>query len=449
MPYEYRLENLNRLSQISAPKHIKSLSNALYPGTHCPLFGAAMAACEIEGLQALVIGTDECTYYTQAFAIDRTDIHNNFWSYAMEHGDIVFGSAGNVSAAVRKINQVKHPQAILLITTCVPEITGENFDALAENLTRELGIPVLAVHTEHFRCNSHMSGIEKTLLALLEVMRPQPVAETQLNILGHRFGSIENSELFALLSQKGYSIQLKLPYKTTVAEISKAPAARMNIVADFTALPLAEKMKERFGTEYVVFDKFLNPQRIDASYCALETALGCALRGEVEAARRALQAKMAEAKPRLAGKTFIYGNSVMPAFEVSGFLCSLGMKPIVIQARDLYQNDDIYIAEILAGGHDPYVSSIANIAPLRAIYPMIHPDFYIGHENPHDLIKHGILQVTFDAAASKQGYELAIGVIDNLLDALDAKRNPMLAMMGMSAGAPAGRPAGHPMEVKA
>lgn len=204
MQFEYSLDNLNRLSQISAPKHIKSLSNALYPGTHCPLFGAALAACEVEGLEALVIGTDECTYYTQAFAIDRTTVDNNFWSYTMDHSDVVFGSAAHVGDAVREIHRVRGPRAILLVTTCVPEITGENFDALAASLTDELAIPVLAVHTEHFRCNSHISGIENTLLALAEVMQPQPVEPKKVNILGHRFGSITESELFRLLGTRGY-----------------------------------------------------------------------------------------------------------------------------------------------------------------------------------------------------------------------------------------------------
>lgn len=116
------------------------------------------------------------------------------------------------------------------------------------------------------------------------------------------------------------------------------------------------------------------------------------------------------------------------------------MTPIVIQARDLYKNDDVYIQEILDQGHDPHVASIANIAPLRKLYPMIKPNFYIGHENPHDLIKYGIQQVTFDAASSRVGYELSTSIIDNLLDILDGKKNPMLAMMGAAAG--------HPGEVK-
>ncbi len=36
----YSLDILNRLKQIETDKDIKALTYAIYPGTHCPLFGA-------------------------------------------------------------------------------------------------------------------------------------------------------------------------------------------------------------------------------------------------------------------------------------------------------------------------------------------------------------------------------------------------------------------------
>ena len=44
----YTLDILNRLDEINEDKDIKSLSHAIFPGTHCPLFGVALTASYIK-----------------------------------------------------------------------------------------------------------------------------------------------------------------------------------------------------------------------------------------------------------------------------------------------------------------------------------------------------------------------------------------------------------------
>lgn len=55
----YTLESLNRLSEIETDQDIKSLSHAIFPGTHCPLFGVALTASYIKNMTVIVIGTSE------------------------------------------------------------------------------------------------------------------------------------------------------------------------------------------------------------------------------------------------------------------------------------------------------------------------------------------------------------------------------------------------------
>lgn len=60
------LGRLKRLSEIEdRNKDIHSLTYAQFPGTHCPLMGAAMAIRGIDGAVMMIIGTDECAYYIQ------------------------------------------------------------------------------------------------------------------------------------------------------------------------------------------------------------------------------------------------------------------------------------------------------------------------------------------------------------------------------------------------
>ncbi len=121
----------------------------------------------------------------------------------------------------------------------------------------------------------------------------------------------------------------------------------------------------------------------------------------------------------LAGKRFIYGNTPLLAFEFASSLSQLGMEPLLIQARDLYQNDDTYMRELLSQGHDPYVSRIANIAPLQALYSELKPNIYIGHENPQRLMELGIVQVAVDAAAAKLGFEVPLTALRMIVKAVE------------------------------
>jgi nitrogenase molybdenum-cofactor synthesis protein NifE len=101
----------------------------------------------------------------------------------------------------------------------------------------------------------------------------------------------------------------------------------------------------------------------------------------------------------------------MLAFELCSFLCEIGMIPELIMARDIYVNDDKYMKEINQRGFDPYVTKIANIAPLQQIYDELKPDLYIGHENPRTLMEKKIVQVTLDVVAKKLGFEVPITVM--------------------------------------
>lgn len=49
---------------------IEELSYAINPGAHCDLFGAVMIAAGIEDLKILVVGTEECTYYSKNFIFE-------------------------------------------------------------------------------------------------------------------------------------------------------------------------------------------------------------------------------------------------------------------------------------------------------------------------------------------------------------------------------------------
>ena len=111
------------------------------------------------------------------------------------------------------------------------------------------------------------------------------------------------------------------------------------------------------------------------------------------------------------------------ALELSHFLSELGIEPVFIQLRELYEQDIKYQEKLLNKGYNPYVSRIANIAPLRELYDKIGADIYIGHESPIILKEKGLMQITLDSHAQKIGYELPIEVMKDLIHLI--KNNSM------------------------
>ncbi len=401
------LARMKRLGSVETIKDVRPLTAAMFPGTHCPLMGAAMAVRGISDALMLIIGTDECTYYTKHFSVQAENfggLHGRCVSVALDGHDVTFGCAKKVEAAFAEMMEEYHPQAVFLVTTCVVEVIGDDFDAVAAALTEKYGLPVMAVHTEHFKCENHLPGVERTMTACFDLMRARP-CDGSINLLGQRLGDFQETELFGVLQEAGVRVGLRLPCGCRVEDIRNAPAAQANIVVDDTALPLARKMRSAFGTPYVMFDKFAAPARIAACYQTLFDALKLPQPTRLQTLRAQAEAAREEAARELRGVTYIYGNTPLRCYEFNRFMVELGMQPQVIQSNAILPEDEEDRAAILRHC-DPYITKTANIAPLQSIYDVLHPMLYLGHEYAARLRAKGIALVRTDGVSNMLGYEI-------------------------------------------
>ncbi|MCC0653714.1 MULTISPECIES: nitrogenase component 1 [unclassified Clostridioides] len=417
----YTLNVLNRLKDIAYDKDIKSLSYAVFPGTHCPLFGVVLTASYIKNMALVIVGTNECTYYSKNFAYHRQSGQDSVYSVVLKDKDIVFGAEKKVIEAVKYISEVEKFDAIMIVTTCVPELIGEDYNALSEELEELIGIPVLAVNTEHYTCNSHIIGMTRALKSLSSVMENH-TNKKGVNILGHRQENVEDTELVKLLFKEGVKINCVIPSKCTIRDIKSASSAKLNIVTDMIALDLAEDMKNKFGIEYIYFDKNMKESIIMENYNKLCNILDIDVQDELLEQRQKYNLLLNKCRLLMEGKKLIYGNTPMMVFETVDFLTELGLVPEFIQVRELYEQDGLFKDNIIKKGHNPYISRIANIAPLRSLYDTINADIYIGHENPMLLKEKGLMQITLDEHAQKIGFELPIGIMETLIKLFDVEK---------------------------
>lgn len=400
------LNKLARLRQVTNIKDVPQLTHGLFPGTHCPLMGAAMAIGGIEDALMVVVGTDECAYYNKSMTIGSSQfggIEGRCVSVVLDAHDVTFGSLEHMQQDFEELVQEYHPSCVFLVTTCVIEVIGDDYDALAASLSEKYQLPVMAVHTEHFKCEDHLPGLERTITACLEMMETCPCNDS-VNILGQRLGIFSTTELYRELQEAKVNIGLQLPSGCTVEAIKKAPQAKVNIVVHDIALPLAEKMQEKFGIPYVFFNRFLNPEKTMSAYQELFQYLELPLPKSVEENYTKTKATTRQMQGSLAGIPYIYGNTPYAIFELNAYLASLGMIPKLIQTGRLTEKDAEDIHEIVQHG-DPYICKSANISPLQYVYDELDPYLYMGHEFAGRLKKKGIAVVHADMANALLGFE--------------------------------------------
>lgn len=424
----YSLDVLNKLDEINEDKDIKSLSHAIFPGTHCPLFGVMLTASYIKNMPVLVVGTSECTYYTKNFAYHSQKGKDSVYSLALKEKDVVFGAQVKVEKAIKQIVEIEEPDAIMIVTTCVPELIGEDYSSIEYSLSDEINIPIFVVNTEHFKCNSHIPGMTRALKSLGNAMN-KPKYNEGVNILGHRQSDVEKTELVSILKSQGIKINTVIPSKCDIEDIKNASNVKLNIVTDMIAIDLAKYMKEKFSIDYIYFDKHMSKNIIFENYHKLSKILDIDFNKKLTPQRKEYDELFLKLSEILKGKKLIYGNTPMMAFETVDFLSDLGAIPIFVQVRELYEQDKIFKKNLIEKGFNPYVSRIANIAPLRHLYDSIGADLYIGHENPMLLREKGLMQITMDSHAQKIGYELPIAMMKDLIKLFEMKNNKMGGMM--------------------
>lgn len=412
------LKKMKTLRQVGNMKQVKPLSYALFPGYHCPLMGAMLTIKEIENSVMVVIGPDECAYYTKlATSGGRMKAEGcEVVSVVLDQHDVTFGCQEKMDEAFRELMEEYSPQAVYLVTTCVVEVIGDDIDAMARGYAKEYGLPVMVVHAENFKTDDHLPGIEHTMDASIDLMEKQEVCDC-VNVLGLRLGDFTKTEVYRYLAESGTEVAMMLPGKSSAEQIKTAPKAKCNIVVHPVGLPLAKEMEKKFGTPYVVFERYSDPNRILACYTELFETLGKVVPAELYSLCKERNEKTESAKKQLSGKTYISGNTALCNYEFHSFMADrLDVKPLLLQISDLDADSDAF-RQTLLQYCDPYVTRSANMAAIGYLYPVLKPDFNIGAGNRTELTKHGITSVQMMNAYNTLGFEVCDMVLSAFLRA--------------------------------
>jgi len=246
-------------------------------GINCKLSGSVYAVSEIEGAVPLIHGPAGCAFHQRLTPRKMYAPIYNLPCTNLDENDVIYGGEDKLRDKINEVYRKFHPQLIAVLPTCVSGLVGDDVPGVITEL--DLPCDVLHVPSEGFAHRSRESldvlmrdfaeswkdpsrspaydlrgcGHEEVMFSIVDqLMEEQEIAENLVNI--ESFGRFtygfrsELAEIKHIFGEMGVSVNLTLP-TCTVDEIKRAPAAELNIVT--RNLRWAERMKERFGNDYL------------------------------------------------------------------------------------------------------------------------------------------------------------------------------------------------------
>ena len=411
---------LTHLSNITAYDDISCPSKAIKRGMHCPLFGCILLTKYIADMPFLIVGTDECGFYGREIikVVADDPLSYPVYTYSIEENDVVYGCGENLLKSLQQIQKTESPTAICVVSTCVPELIGEDISGVVFEASRQLKLPIIHCPAHNFGENSHVDGQSDLMAALSELMRPCERIEKSVNLLCGRGEADEDSEITRWLVQNGVNICVRFPGRCTVADIQNAPSASLNIVTDPIGLKLAKKMLEQYKTPYILFGKYADPKRILSCYKSLQRHLKLAEDPFWEKRAIQLQALWEQIGYCVEGKQYIYSNSPLISIDMILMLERYGAKPLAYYVISKNDFERELFPEFKHSNVDPLVALLADFGISERLLEIYTPDFFIGRLSENLIRKTEISCLDFEGVSIGQGFDALQAVLEYIMKAL-------------------------------
>jgi nitrogenase molybdenum-iron protein alpha/beta subunit len=151
----------------------------------------------VPALSTLVVGSGECAAYghhvVKSHAMNKKGPSSWHWFYALDEHETVFGCREGLKSALCEMSELDAP-FILVISTCVAHVIGEDLDGLLHELKGRLTARLFHVALPHFRGD----GPEDGFLKVTQTLAPLLAKSTAVQ------------ECIALFREQGYEALVAL-----------------------------------------------------------------------------------------------------------------------------------------------------------------------------------------------------------------------------------------------
>jgi len=286
-------------------------------------------------------------YYTGTTGVD-TFVTMQFTSDFQER-DIVFGGDKKLTKIIDEIETLfPLNRGITVQSECPIGLIGDDIEAVAKKKGKESGKTIVPVRCEGFRGVSQSLGhhiANDTIRDWVLDKKESNFAANpyDVNIIGDYNIGGDAWASRHLLEQIGLRVIASWSGDTSIAELERAPKAKMNLIHCYRSMNyICRHMEEKYGVAWMEYN-FFGPTQIAASLRKIAKHFGPEIEEKAEqviVANQPLVDKIiAKYRPGLEGKTvMLYVGGLRPRHIVTAYE-DLGMK-IVGAGYEFAHNDD-------------------------------------------------------------------------------------------------------------
>ncbi len=372
-------KHLKYLSATKSMKAINQLSPAAYPGNHCPMHTSLAIATRIKGVSTLVIGASECGYYSRGLA-ESSEYKDEaiHWTYLLDENEVIFGCRQGIIDSIKEMDK-EGAKVILLISTCVPEVVGEDLEGIVFEVENQVDAKVLSVGLGNFKCGSQQPGFWRTLLAFGSLTSKRTQKNNVINILGRskKEEHIPKPMIIDILEEK-YEIRYLAP-NSSIEDFELSNEAVVNIVLSPFLDPLAQFLKDEYNIPYFSVHSTYAVEEVKDMYERLFETLGKEVDGRLLENYEVAKTLENEVSEVVKGVTYV-GAKIMgiQPLPLHRYLSKIGMSPLMIHVEDFYPSDKIWREKILEENQDPILCMMVNDNSDREYILSLAPDLVVG-----------------------------------------------------------------------
>lgn len=251
--------------------------------------------------------------------------------------DIVFGGDKKLEVMMREIKELfPLARGISVLSECPVGLIGDDIEAVSNQMSKELGYPVVPVRCEGFRGVSQSLGHHIANDAardyVLGKVDPPEAGPYDVNLIGDYNIGGDAWASRVLLEKIGLKVTSQWTGDGTIQEIAAPHKAKINLIHCYRSMNyICRYMEETYGVPWMEFN-FFGPTKTVASLRAIAEQFDDRIKENAEKVieeYKPLQEQVIEKyKPRLEGKTVMLNVGGLRPRHMIGAYEDLGMKVI-------------------------------------------------------------------------------------------------------------------------
>ncbi len=375
----------------------------------CAPLGASLAYRGVEGAVAILHGSQGCATYIRRYLIGHFREPMDIASSSFSEESAVFGGEENLKRAIANVINQYSPKLIGVASTCLSETIGEDVPAILGRVLREnpdAELPVFAsVSTASYR-GTHADGFHATVRAIVEAVNKSEAPEGSeikpggINVFSGILSPADLRYIKELARDFGVHINLLPDYSetldgeavatyeptprggTTLDQIRSMVQAKASVSLSPTARDdqrAGDWLAKNHDVEENVIGLPIGLAASDAFFKILNDLAGHEPEGPHSGERGRLIDSYVDAHKILFGRTaIVYGEEDFAA-ALAGFLCEIGVKPVVIASggKSGRINNALKVHDVKIED-DMRVMDGADYADIADAAREVKPDFLLG-----------------------------------------------------------------------